>query len=88
MSHSVAVASLLELRVTDLGIIEELSVLLEQGLTVVSGETGAGKTLVMTALALLGGARADSSMVRSGASEARVEGRFFDPEIEDEIVLV
>ena len=88
MSHSVAVASLLELRVTDLGIIEELSVLLEQGLTVVSGETGAGKTLVMTALALLGGARADSSMVRAGASEARVEGRFFDPAIEDEIVLV
>ncbi|MSW04905.1 MAG: DNA repair protein RecN, partial [Actinobacteria bacterium] len=88
MSRSIAGASLLELRVTDLGIIEELSVLLERGLTVVSGETGAGKTLVMTALALLGGARADSSMVRAGASEARIEGRFFDPAIEDEIVLV
>lgn len=88
MTHSNSRASLLELRVTDLGIIEELSVLLERGLTVVTGETGAGKTLVMTALALLGGARADSSMVRAGASEARIEGRFFDPEVEDEIVLV
>lgn len=81
-------ATLLELRVSDLGIIEELSVLLERGLTVVTGETGAGKTLVMTALALLGGARADSSMVRAGASEARVEGRFFDPVTDEEIVLV
>ena len=60
-------ASLLELRVSDLGIIEEMSVLFTPGLTVVTGETGAGKTLVMTALALLGGARADTGTVRSGA---------------------
>ena len=85
---AISSAMLLELRVSDLGIIEELSVLLERGLTVVTGETGAGKTLVMTALALLGGTRADSSMVRAGASEARVEGRFFDPMLGDEIVLV
>ena len=80
-------ASLLELRVSDLGIIEEMSVLFTPGLTVVTGETGAGKTLVMTALALLGGARADTGTVRSGAEEARVEGRFVDPATGEETVL-
>ena len=50
-------ATLTELRVRDLGIIEELAVVLGPGLTAVTGETGAGKTLVMTALALLGGAQ-------------------------------
>lgn len=71
-------AALTELRVRDLGIIEDLSVVLGPGLTAVTGETGAGKTLVMTALALLGGARADAAVVRGGASEAQVEGRFVD----------
>lgn len=80
-------ASLLELRVSDLGIIEELSVVFSPGLTVVTGETGAGKTLVMTALALIGGARADAGTVRSGASEARVEGRFLDPVTGEDTVL-
>ncbi|MFM7617103.1 MAG: DNA repair protein RecN [Actinomycetes bacterium] len=80
-------ASLLELRVSDLGIIEELSVVFAPGLTVVTGETGAGKTLVMTALALLGGARADAGSVRSGATEARVEGRFLDPRTGEDTVL-
>lgn len=80
-------ASLLELRVSDLGIIEELSVVFSPGLTVVTGETGAGKTLVMTALALIGGARADAGTVRSGASEARVEGRFLDPATGEDTVL-
>jgi DNA repair protein RecN (Recombination protein N) len=65
-----------ELRVADLGIIEELAVIFGPGLTVITGETGAGKTLVVEALELLGGARSDPSLVRAGASEARVEGRF------------
>src|SRR6476661_5774416 len=69
---------LLELRIENLGIIEEVHLLAGPGLTAVSGETGAGKTLITGALALLGGERADSTMVRDGATEARVEGRFED----------
>lgn len=79
-------ATLVELRVQDLGIIEDLAVLLPPGLTAVTGETGAGKTLVMTALALLGGARADASVVRGGAAEARVEGRFVDEDGEETVL--
>jgi DNA repair protein RecN (Recombination protein N) len=74
-----------ELRVENLGIIAELRVTLAGGLTVITGETGAGKTLIVDALDLLCGGRADPQMVREGASEARVEGRFDDGD--DEIVL-
>jgi DNA repair protein RecN (Recombination protein N) len=69
---------LLELRIENLGIIEELHLLTGPGLTAISGETGAGKTLITGALALLGGERADSTVVRDGATEARIEGRFED----------
>ena len=57
------------------------------GLTAITGETGAGKTLLVEALELLLGARADAGLVRDGAAEARVEGRFVDPESGDEVVL-
>lgn len=67
---------LLELRVADLGIIEELHLLIGSGLTAITGETGAGKTLITGAIALLAGERADPGVVRDGAPEARVEGRF------------
>jgi DNA repair protein RecN (Recombination protein N) len=67
---------LLELRITDLGIIAEVHLIVGTGLTAISGETGAGKTLITGALALLGGERADSGAVRDGADEARIEGRF------------
>ncbi|MGZ6928234.1 MAG: DNA repair protein RecN, partial [Acidimicrobiia bacterium] len=67
---------LVELRIADLGIIPQLHLLVGPGLTAISGETGAGKTLITGALALLGGERAESGLVREGASEARVEGRF------------
>ncbi len=77
---------LAELRVTDLGIIDELHLVIGPGLTAITGETGAGKTLITGALALLAGERADAGVVRDGASEARVEGRFEDAEGE-EIVL-
>jgi DNA repair protein RecN (Recombination protein N) len=74
-----------ELRVANLGIIAELRVTLGAGLTVITGETGAGKTLIVDALDLLTGGRADPALVREGATEARVEGRFDDGS--DEIVL-
>jgi DNA repair protein RecN (Recombination protein N) len=68
--------TLTELRVENLGIIPELSLVLGDGLTAITGETGAGKTLLVEALQLLLGERADPLLVRAGAAEARVEGRF------------
>ncbi|HWC10377.1 MAG TPA: DNA repair protein RecN [Acidimicrobiales bacterium] len=69
---------LLELHVRDLGVIDDLALVLGPGMTALTGETGAGKTLVVEAIELLVGARADPLLVRPGASEARVEGRFVD----------
>lgn len=69
---------LTELRVKDLGVIQELTLQLGPGLTAVTGETGAGKTLVVEAISLLLGARADNRSVRAGSPEARVDGRFED----------
>ncbi|MBE7324241.1 DNA repair protein RecN [Nocardioides sp. Y6] len=63
-----------EIRISHLGVIEESTLELGPGLTVITGETGAGKTMVVTALGLLLGGRADSGAVRRGASQARVEG--------------
>jgi DNA repair protein RecN (Recombination protein N) len=63
-----------ELRITSLGVIEESLLDLGPGFTAITGETGAGKTMVVTALGLLLGGRADSGAVRSGATAARVEG--------------
>ncbi|WP_343900777.1 AAA family ATPase, partial [Nocardioides aquaticus] len=63
-----------EIRISSLGVIDSSSLELGPGLTVVTGETGAGKTMVVTALGLLLGGRADSGSVRSGARQARVEG--------------
>lgn len=63
-----------ELRITSLGVIEGSVLELGPGLTVVTGETGAGKTMVVTALGLLLGGRGDSGAVRSGARQTRVEG--------------
>lgn len=63
-----------ELRISSLGVIESSTLDLGPGLTVITGETGAGKTMIVTALGLLLGGRADSGAVRAGASRARVEG--------------
>ncbi|RLV50282.1 DNA repair protein RecN [Nocardioides mangrovicus] len=65
-----------ELRIRSLGVIEESVLELGPGLSVITGETGAGKTMLVTALGLLLGGRADSGAVRTGARNARVEGRF------------
>jgi DNA repair protein RecN (Recombination protein N) len=67
---------LTELHIENLGVIERVELVLGSGLTAVSGETGAGKTMLVEAIELLVGGRADSTMVRHGATEARVDGRF------------
>jgi DNA repair protein RecN (Recombination protein N) len=63
-----------EIRIGSLGVIESSTLELGPGLTVITGETGAGKTMIVTALGLLLGGRADSGSVRSGSRSARVEG--------------
>jgi len=63
-----------EIRIEQLGVIDSSTLELGPGLTVITGETGAGKTMVVTALGLLLGGRADSGAVRTGARTARVEG--------------
>ncbi|WP_168581199.1 DNA repair protein RecN [Gephyromycinifex aptenodytis] len=91
------------IRLSRLGVIDEAVLDLSPGLTVLTGETGAGKTMVVSGLGLLLGARADASLVRSGADTAVVEGSVLLPEShpallraaeagadvsEDELVLV
>jgi DNA repair protein RecN (Recombination protein N) len=63
-----------EIRISSLGVIEESVLELGPGLSVITGETGAGKTMLVTALGLLLGARADSGAVRTGARAARIDG--------------
>jgi len=67
---------LLELTVTDLALIDRLRIDLDAGFNVITGETGAGKSLLIDALGLALGARADTSLVRHGADVARVEALF------------
>ncbi|GAB2797298.1 DNA repair protein RecN [Amycolatopsis magusensis] len=67
---------LAEMRIQGLGVIEDALLELHPGFTVVTGETGAGKTMVVTGLHLLSGGRAEVSKVRVGAGKALVEGRF------------
>ncbi len=64
------------LRVRDLAVLEDVDVALEPGLTVLTGETGAGKSLVVDALSLLSGERSDATLVRGGAERLVVEGSF------------
>ncbi|MFN0142662.1 MAG: DNA repair protein RecN [Mycobacterium sp.] len=67
---------LAEIRIDSLGAISAATAEFDRGLTVLTGETGTGKTMVVTGLHLLGGARADATRIRSGAGRAVVEGRF------------
>ena len=70
---------LTRLSVRNLAIVESADVEFGEGLTVVTGETGAGKSVLMGALELVLGARADASAVRDGAKEARIEAEFRNP---------
>lgn len=65
-----------EIRIKDLGIIDESLIEFGPGLTVLTGETGAGKTMVVTSLGLLLGSRSDSGLVREGSDRAVIEGVF------------
>jgi DNA repair protein RecN (Recombination protein N) len=68
-----------EMRIRSLGVIDDAVVELSPGFTAVTGETGAGKTMVVTSLGLLLGGRADAALVRAGESAAVVEGRIVVP---------
>jgi DNA repair protein RecN (Recombination protein N) len=72
-----------EIRIESLGAISVATAEFDSGLTVLTGETGTGKTMVVTGLHLLGGARADANRVRSGAERAVVEGRFGTGDLDD-----
>ncbi|MDX3583788.1 DNA repair protein RecN [Streptomyces europaeiscabiei] len=74
------VSVLEEMRIRSLGVIDDAVVELSPGFTAVTGETGAGKTMVVTSLGLLLGGRADPALVRIGAKNAVVEGRITVPE--------
>ena len=82
---------LTELHIENLGVIERASLVFSTGMTALTGETGAGKTMLVEAIELLVGGRADATIVRRGASEARVDGRLLvlrqDGSGVDEVVL-
>ncbi len=68
-----------ELHIEGLGVIDDLDLALHPGLNVLTGETGAGKTLVTVGVSLATGARASASLVRAGADQARAQARFDAP---------
>lgn len=69
---------LVELSVENLGVIESARLDLATGFTALTGETGAGKTMIVEAIGLVVGRRADSDVIRAGSDEARVDARFVD----------
>jgi len=69
-----------EMRLRDLGVIAEATLPIGPGFTAITGETGAGKTMVVTGLGLLLGQRADSGAIRSGAPQASVDGVWIVPD--------
>ena len=78
-------AVLSELHIENLGVIGTVDLTFGDGLTAITGETGAGKTMLVEALELVVGGRADPAMVRPGAAEARVDARFVLDD--DDVVL-
>ncbi len=81
---------LVELSIENLGIIESSRLTFNEGFTVFTGETGAGKTMLVEAINLVCGRRAETSVIRDGADEANVEARFVEMNSdgqEEEIIL-
>ena len=78
---------LVELNVKNFAIIDELQLRLSSGFNVLTGETGAGKSIIIDAVSTLLGGRADSTMIRSGTDEAQVEGIFHLNEVAKEALL-
>ncbi len=99
-SKKVGKSSLEEISIRSLGVIEASNIEFKSGLTVLTGETGAGKTMVLTALGLVLGNKSDSDLVRQGQERAIVTGKFAVPkelaaqiidaggEVEDESVVI
>lgn len=79
---------LAEMYIRDLAVIEETRIVLKPGLTVLSGEEGAGKSLIVDALCLLLGGRASTTLIRTGASAALVEGIFWIDRDDDGVAAV
>jgi DNA repair protein RecN (Recombination protein N) len=80
---------LTELRVRDLAVIADVTLPLQPGLNVLTGETGAGKSMLVDALALLLGERASADVVRPGADKTVIEGSFEDvPDVEDGVLVL
>ncbi len=71
---------LTELRIVNFALIEQLSIQFQSGFTVLTGETGAGKSLLIDAIALLVGGRASTDQIRSGEDEAQLEAAFHLPD--------
>ena len=99
-SKKVSKSSLEEISIRGLGVIESTNIEFKPGLTVLTGETGAGKTMVLTALGLVLGSKSDSDLVRQGQERAVITGKFAVPkdiadlitesggEVEDESVFI
>jgi DNA repair protein RecN (Recombination protein N) len=73
---------LTELHIENLGVVENLELVLTNGVIALTGETGAGKTMLVEAINLIIGGRADAAVIRHGSAEARIEGRFVNGEVE------
>ena len=69
------------LTIENIGVIDRLDIPFEDGFTVLTGETGAGKSIIINCISLVLGAKADGSLVRSGATRARIEAMFEPNEI-------
>ena len=76
MNKKLSKSILRELTIRNLGVIETAEIEFKSGLTVLTGETGAGKTMVLTALNLILGGKSDSDFVRSGQERLLVSGKF------------
>jgi len=100
VSKKVSKSFLEEISIKSLGVIESTNIEFKPGLTVLTGETGAGKTMVLTALGLVLGGKSDAELVRTGQERAVITGRFSIPnslqsqilenggEIEDDSVVI